>query len=106
MRSTIDGYSQMTVFLSEEDVLELQKEGTLEGEIYRISSDDYLPLKISLEKKWRAHGVPPDKPYEEKTSYEVAFPRKSIEFLLAGNDIGADLVTVSLRSISVTTKEM
>lgn len=99
MNANMDRYTQLSVVLSADELVQLEKNGSIDGIVWR-TTDDNLPLKISLsDTGWRAQGLPQDVPYENKQCYEIDMPRDGIAALRSGRQIGAGYPTISLRYI-------
>ncbi len=98
--ASIDGSSQVRVFLTAEEAKEFERAGSLATEIRQTVSGRVLPLRLrASEKGWRAQGVPANAGYEEKEAYEIDVPPDGPRKVLDGEIIGAGYPDILLRMV-------
>jgi hypothetical protein len=101
MNAYMDSYTQLTARLSYDDAYQLKENGELTDFVWRTPSE-LLPLTIRAKKSgWRAEGIPTNKPYEKKKSYEIDIPPDGPDKILDGKIIGSEFPTISLRKVYI-----
>ena len=82
MNGNVDDYSQMRVFLSEEDVKTLEKEGAIIGEIWGPDNIT-IPLRINYVDTDHAiqDELPKDKELRSRRGYEIYVGRKGLRLI-------------------------
>ena len=109
IHATIDSYAQMNILLTRKHARQLKRKGSLEAKVWRTTGEE-LPLKLLVvdsEDKWRAQGIPEDKPYEEKQAYEIDIPKYAVNRLIRGHElsVGNFMSNISLRAVYFTLED-
>jgi len=105
MEGTIDGYSQMRIYVTEKDTRTLEEEGQVIGEVWR-TTDDTLPLRIYLKDVVRAESIPTDKSWEEKEAYEIDITREFLHKIRGREVIGFGYPSIKLRTVIISLEDV
>jgi len=108
MRGTIDGYTQMRVYLKEEDIEALEKNKEVIGEVWRTTGDT-LPLRMYLKEdmlQMRAEGVPTYKGWEEKEAYEIDINLDYLRKIKNRELVGSGMPAISLRTVMISLEDV
>ncbi len=103
MEAGVDSYNQANILLTVKEAKQLKEKGKLNGKIYGIKEQKYLPLRLKISKKgWRADALPLNAFYENKKSFEIDIPIGGIEKVLDKKVIGTSTLSIRMRKVFIS----